>query len=485
MRVARRRMVRAVRDFVAFITCSKAEEEVVITEKEVDEKIQQIMKWKRSTGKVNALKLWLVELEGWIAEEVEHRYGKHIARSHGGFVKETLPSLCKFKEMPVQIAALALVERLGMADETATMLGTKEMFKTCLGVIKGKKAQTLGAAASGALSTLVNHEDTRYLASDEGLDKSMSSLIVEKGLGVVTKRNCVVTFARMADDPEVASLMSAKDPDQVIKTLLDFVDKTDDMDTEKWALIGLARLAMNDPFSDILQKKGHIPFLFELSRDKIPTRKLAASLVIAHLARNKNLRETLVRYRAIQLFCAIAMNTSERIDMAEMQLVAATGLKNLASNFELRALAGRTGAISSCLFMMKSPQQEVARFAALAIAELSLYEPNGRKFVQQGVLKWIIKLARTGDVRSEVAAIGALSNLMLTPENQGAMIAEDGTKVVDALQNSRNTRVAHLAKQLLKRLRLAKLRAACKLAARMKATGKALIEQGVVIGDGY
>jgi hypothetical protein len=65
------------------------------------------------------------------------------------------------------------------------------------------------------------------------------------------------------------------------------------------------------------------------------------------------------------------------------------------------------------------------------------------------------------------------------------MIAQDGTKVVDYLQNSRNPRVAHLAKQLLKRLRLAKLRAACKFAARMKATGNMLIEQGVEIGQGY
>ena len=66
------------------------------------------------------------------------------------------------------------------------------------------------------------------------------------------------------------------------------------------------------------------------------------------------------------------------------------------------------------------------------------------------------------------------------------MIAEDGTKVVDYLQNSRNPRVAHLAKQLLKRLRMAKLRAACKFAARMKATGNACSStQGIEIGEGY
>ena len=488
MRVARRRMVRAVRAFVAFVTCAREAVEEVMTGAKVDAMMDEIARWKRSTGKMRHLTKQMRLMRRAISEErfggVETVWGKHVHRTRGTFLKETLPQLCKFKEREVQTLAFKLVETLGLHDDCATMLATKEMFKLCVATIKAKNRE-LANAASGALTTLVNHDDTRFLASDEGLDKSMTSLIAEKGLGVRTKRNCVVTFARIADDPEVASLMSAKAPEQLIKNFLDFVDKTDDTDTEKWALIAIARLAMNDDFSNLMAKKGYVPFLFELSRDKIPARKLASALVIAHMARNKDLRETLVKYRAIQLFCTIAMNTSERIDMAEMQLVAALGLKNLASNFDLRALAGRTGAIPACIFMLRSPQPEVKRFAALAIAELALYEKNGERFCKQGALKWIIQLARTGDVRSETAAITALSNLLLSPENQSIMIAEDGTKVVDYLQNSRNPRVAHLAKQLLKRLRMAKLRAACKFAARMKATGNMLIEQGIEIGEGY
>jgi len=488
MRVARRRMVRAVRAFVAFVTCAREAVEEVMTGAKVDAMMDEIARWKRSTGKMRHLTKQMRLMRRAISEErfggVETVWGKHVHRTRGTFLKETLPQLCKFKEREVQTLAFKLVETLGLHDDCATMLATKEMFKLCVATIKAKNRE-LANAASGALTTLVNHDDTRFLASDEGLDKSMTSLIAEKGLGVRTKRNCVVTFARIADDPEVASLMSAKNPEQLIKNFLDFVDKTDDTDTEKWALIAIARLAMNDDFSNLMAKKGYVPFLFELSRDKIPARKLASALVIAHMARNKDLRETLVKYRAIQLFCTIAMNTSERIDMAEMQLVAALGLKNLASNFDLRALAGRTGAIPACIFMLRSPQPEVKRFAALAIAELALYEKNGERFCKQGALKWIIQLARTGDVRSETAAITALSNLLLSPENQSIMIAEDGTKVVDYLQNSRNPRVAHLAKQLLKRLRMAKLRAACKFAARMKATGNMLIEQGIEIGEGY
>jgi len=475
-------MVRAFRALVAFITCAKEAEHEVVTLDAMDAHVERIRRWKRG-GSVTQVRKLLTTVNAWLRDETsETLWGKHFQKTQGSFLRETLPTLCRAKEPKVQIEAFHIVEELGTYDECATVLATKEMFKLCVSVIKGK-GRELTKAASGALTTLVNHEDTRFLASDEGLDKAMTSLIVEKGLAVRTKRNCVVTFARIADDPEVASLMSAKNPEQLLKNFFNFVDKTDDTDTEKWALIALARLSLNDDFSNLLEKKGYIPFLFELSRDKIPARKLSSALVIAHLARNKNLRETLVKYRAIQLFCTMAMNTSERIDMAEMQLVAATGLKNLASNFDLRALAGRTGAIAACIFMLRSPQEDVKRFSALAIAELALYEPNGTKFCKNGALKWIVRLARTGDVRSETAAITALSNLLLTPENQSIMIAEDGTKLVDVLQNSRNPRVAHLSKQLLKRLRMAKLRAACKFAARMKATGNMLIDQGVTIGE--
>ena len=443
MRVARRRMVRAVRAFIAFVTCARETVDEAMTDAKVHAMMDDIAGWKRSTGKMRQLVRQMRALRAAIAGEVETTWGKLTHRTRGTFLRESLPRLCEFKEREAQIAAFGLVQTLALHDDCATALATKEMFKLCVATIKGKDKER-AVAASGALTTLVNHDDTRFLASDEGLDKSMTALITEKGLGVRVKRNCVVTFARIADDPEVASLMSAKAPEQLIKNFLDFVDKTDDTDTEKWALIAIARLAMNDEFSNLMEKKGYVPFLFELSRDKIPARKLAAALVIAHMARNKDLRETLVKYRAIQLFCTIAMNTSERIDMAEMQLV-----------------------------------------AALAIAELALYEPNGERFCKQGALKWIIQLARTGDVRSETAAITALSNLMLSPGNQSIMIVEDGTKVVDYLQNSRNPRVAHLAKQLLKRLRMAKLRAACKFAARMKATGNALIDAGIEIGEGY
>lgn len=98
---------------------------------------------------------------------------------------------------------------LVLYDDCVMVLVMKEMFKLCVVMIKGKDKER-AVAASGALTTLVNYDDMWFLVSDEGLDKSMMVLIMEKGLGVRVKRNCVVMFVRIVDDFEVASLMSAK-----------------------------------------------------------------------------------------------------------------------------------------------------------------------------------------------------------------------------------------------------------------------------------
>ena len=82
--------------------------------------------------------------------------------------------------------------------ECGSLLATKEMMKLCVSNVKSKNKQ-VSKAASGALTTLVDHEDARFLAADEGLDKSMTTLISDKSLGVVTKRNCVVYFCRDED----------------------------------------------------------------------------------------------------------------------------------------------------------------------------------------------------------------------------------------------------------------------------------------------
>jgi hypothetical protein len=73
------------------------------------------------------------------------------------------------------------------------------------------------------------------------------------------------------------------------------------------------------------------------------SRKLPAALCIANLANNKQLRVKLVKHKAYQLFVEMAKVPSARKDMVEYQRVAALGLKNLASSFDLRSLAAKVG----------------------------------------------------------------------------------------------------------------------------------------------
>lgn len=73
----------------------------------------------------------------------------------------------------------------------------------------------------------------------------------------------------------------------------------DDMDMEKWVFIVIVCLVMNDEFSNLMEKKGYVFFLFEFSRDKISVRKLAAAFVIAYMVCNKDLCEMFVKYCVI------------------------------------------------------------------------------------------------------------------------------------------------------------------------------------------
>jgi hypothetical protein len=63
--------------------------------------------------------------------------------------------------------------------------------------------------------------------------------------------------------------------------------------------------------------------------------------------------------------------------MAEYQRVAALGLRNLASSFDLRALAAKVGALEAVTKMLRSRNVETARYAAKAASELSLHEVRG------------------------------------------------------------------------------------------------------------
>ena len=52
---------------------------------------------------------------------------------------------------------------------------------------------------------------------------------------------------------------------------------------------------------------------------------------------------------------------SQRPDMLEFQRVAAIGIMNLASNYDLRALAAKLGALETVVKMLESPLPDVQR----------------------------------------------------------------------------------------------------------------------------
>ena len=147
MRVARRRMVRAVRALIAFITCANEPEQEVVTLGDMDAARGEDTTVEARWGVTQVRKL-LTTVNAWCETKRQRRCGGNIFRRRRGAFCERLPTLCRVKEPKVQIEAFHIVEELGTYDECATVLATKEMFKLCVSVIKGK-GRELAKAASG------------------------------------------------------------------------------------------------------------------------------------------------------------------------------------------------------------------------------------------------------------------------------------------------------------------------------------------------
>ena len=188
-------------------------------------------------------------------------------------------------------------------------------------------------------------------------------------------------------------------------------------------------LAQAEVFSEQLAKMDKLPVLFVKANDSIAGRKLPAALCIANCAANRLLRVRLVKHRAFQLFIEMSKVGSHARgrDMADYQRVAALGLRNLSSNFDLRALAGKIGALEAVVKMLRSRDLEVRRdHAAKAASELSLHEENGRKMVLAGAFRPLIDMAKSGDAYCESEAVTALANLALSEDNQKQFQKEGG-----------------------------------------------------------
>ena len=86
MRVARRRMVRAFRALVAFITCAKEAEHEVVTLDAMDAHVERIRRWKRG-GSVTQVRKLLTTVNAWLRDETsETLWGKHFQKTQGSFL---------------------------------------------------------------------------------------------------------------------------------------------------------------------------------------------------------------------------------------------------------------------------------------------------------------------------------------------------------------------------------------------------------------
>jgi hypothetical protein len=67
------------------------------------------------------------------------------------------------------------------------------------------------------------------------------------------------------------------------------------------------------------------------------------------------LRVRLIKYRALQLFVGMSqVSSNARKDMQDFQRVAALGIRNLSASFDLRALAGKMGALEAVVKMLRA-----------------------------------------------------------------------------------------------------------------------------------
>ena len=239
-------------------------------------------------------------------------------------------------------------------------------------------------------------------------------------------------------------------------------------------------------FSSKLAKMDKLPIIFAKANDSIAGRKLAAALCVANCAPNKARRVRLVKHRAYQLFVEMSkVGSHARRDMQDYQRVAALGFRNLCSNFHLRALAGRAGAVEAVVRMLRGRDQAHPVRRRESLPGLSLHEDNGKRMVEFGAFTPLIALAKSGDKYCEDEAVTALAEPALTEENQAEFQKEGGMEAMEMMALSRNPKVVKIAKRLTMRVRMTKLRTAARLAGKMAAVQKdELIKKGEWNEDG-
>ena len=434
--------------------------------------LQKLTAAKQNAAAKVALKMLLDVAETEMASSAVVRSGKVVPK---------LVAWVSSKDPEVKANALDCCALLSMHDTgCAEEIGTPE-FLTQVGNMYKAKDKKLAEAAARFFSKAGGNKTVRQRILDGGVHKQLWMMVKSKKESVM--KLGLIGYSKLADDPAAAEKLCEDDVEELVKFFFIRIAKTDDTDVEKWCLIAVARLSLATEFGNKLAAMDKFGVLFVKANDTIAGRKLPAALAIANLATNKMLRVRLIKYRALQLFVEMSkVSSNARRDMQDFQRVAALGIRNLAGSFDLRALAGKMGALEAVVKMLRSKDLDVARFAAKAASELSLHEENGRKMVLAGALKPLIDMAKSGDAYCETEAVAALANLAMGDDNQKQFMKEGGMAAIEVMTLSKNPRVQHNAKRLISRLRLAKMRTAGRFAAQMAASQKELQRKREAMG---
>lgn len=438
-----------------------------ITEDDMPEILQALMVAKKPKASKKALKALLAITHMGIVPPAVVRSGKIIPKIH---------AWAQSRDGALRRDALVCAASLSqdsLDSGCAEAIATNDFLTACGALGKLKKDQRLVRLGARYFASAGGNHAVRKKIVDGNIHDQVWSFV--KSRDPETMKFGVLAFGKFADDLYCAEKMCAEEltVDDLVKFFMTKIQNTDNTDVENWCLMAVARLAQASKFSSALAKQDKLPVIFAKANDSIAGRKLFAALCVANCASNKNLRVRLVKHRAFQIFVHMStVGSHAREDMRAYQRVAALGLRNLAANFHLRALAGRVGAVEAVVRMLRSRDDQIRRFAARAAADLSLHEENATKMVTLGAFGPLILMAKSGDKHCENEAITALCNLALTEDNQSAFMKAGGMEAMEVMQLSSNPNVKKLAKKLQTRVRMSKLRTAARFAGKMALTHK-------------
>ena len=329
--------------------------------------LQKLTAAKQNAAAKVALKMLQDVAETETASSAVFRSGKVVPK---------LMAWVSSKDPEVKSSALNCCALLSTHDTgCAESIGTPE-FLTQVGNMYKAKDKKLGEAAARFFSKAAGNKTVRQRVLDGNVHKQLWMMVKSKKESVM--KLGLIGYSKLADDPAAAEKLCEDDVEEVslfyfyfhvgnwsdgnvffLSQLVKFffirIAKTDDTDVEKWCLIAVARLSLAAEFGNKLAAMDKFGILFVKANDTIAGRKLPAALAIANLATNKMLRVRLIKYRALQLFVGMSqVSSNARKDMQDFQRVAALGIRNLSGSFDLRALAGKMGALEAVVKMLRA-----------------------------------------------------------------------------------------------------------------------------------